>query len=94
MILETLLGTLLLLCPPLVWQDLLNAVGASTYHLIQTLALPGVPKHFTFEQIVEKITAHYNPKPVIITRFEFNTRVQKGICGRIHYGVSQYYGAL
>ena len=31
-----------------------------------------------FEQIVEKVTAHYNPKPlVIIKRFEFNMRVQK-----------------
>ena len=57
---------------------LLNAVGASTYRLIKTLALPGVPKDLTFEQIVEKVTAHYNPKPsVIIKRFEFNTRVQK-----------------
>ena len=57
---------------------LLNAVGASTYRLIKTLALPGVPKDFTFEQIVKKVTAHYNPKPfVIIKRFEFNTRVQK-----------------
>ena len=57
---------------------LLNAAGASTYRLIKTLALPGVPKDLTFEQIVEKVTAHYNPKPsVIIKRFEFNTRVQK-----------------
>ena len=57
---------------------LLNAVGASTYRLIKTLALPGVPKDFTFEQIVKKVTAHYNPKSfVIIKRFEFNTRVQK-----------------
>ena len=42
---------------------LLNAVGASTYRLIKTLSLPGGPKDFTFEQIVEKVTAHYNPKP-------------------------------
>ena len=50
----------------------------STYRLIKTLALPGVPKDLTFEQIVEKVTAHYNLKPsVIIKCFEFNTRVQK-----------------
>ena len=57
---------------------LLNAAGASTYRLIKTLALPGVPKDLTFEEIVEKVAAHYNPKPsVIMKRFEFNTRVQK-----------------
>lgn len=45
--------------------------------MIKTLALPGVPKGLTFEQIVENVTAHYNPKPsVIIKDFEFNTRVQ------------------
>ena len=32
---------------------LLNAAGASTYRLIKTLALPGVPKDLMFEQTVE-----------------------------------------
>jgi hypothetical protein len=46
--------------------------------LIKTLALPGIPKDLTFEQIMEKVTAHHNPKPsVIIKCFEFKTRVQK-----------------
>ena len=33
---------------------LLNAAGASTYRLIKTLALPGVPKDLTFEQMLRR----------------------------------------
>ena len=32
---------------------LLNGVGAPTYRLIKTLALPGTPKDLSFEEIVE-----------------------------------------
>ena len=59
---------------------LLNGVGASTYRLIKTLAFPGTrtPKELTFEQIVERVRNHFDPKPSpIIKRYEFNTRKQK-----------------
>ena len=57
---------------------LLNGVGASTYRLIKTLALPGSPKDLTFEEIVDNVRSHFNPKPSpIVKRFEFNTRRQK-----------------
>ena len=57
---------------------LLNGVGAPTYRLIKTLALPGTPKDFTFEEIVDRVRNHFNPKPSpIIKRFEFNTRKQR-----------------
>ena len=57
---------------------LLNGVGASTYQLIKTLALPGTLKELTFEQIIERVRDHFNPKPSqIIKRYEFNTRKQK-----------------
>ena len=57
---------------------LLNGVGAPTYRLIKTLALPGTPKDLTFEEIVERVRNHFNPKPSpIIKRYEFNTRKQK-----------------
>ena len=57
---------------------LLNGVGASTYRLIKTLALPGRPKDLTVEEIVKRVKVHFNPKPSpIIKRFEFNTRCQK-----------------
>ena len=42
---------------------LLNGVGAPTYRLIKTLSLPGNPKDLTFEEIVERVKSHFNPKP-------------------------------
>ena len=57
---------------------LLNGVGPSTYRLIKTLSLPKTPKDFKFDEIVEKVRTHFNPKPsAVIKRFEFNTRRQK-----------------
>lgn len=57
---------------------LLNAVGPTTYRLIKTLSLPGKPTDHTFEELVEKVKTHFNPKPsAIIKRFEFNTRKQR-----------------
>ena len=57
---------------------LLNGVGPVTYRLIKTLALPGMPKDLSFEEIVERVKRHFNPKPLpIVRRFEFNTRCQK-----------------
>ena len=57
---------------------LLTAVGPSTFHLIKTVSLPKAPGDFTFEELVEKVKTHFNPKPSpIVKRFEFNTRCQE-----------------
>jgi hypothetical protein len=57
---------------------LLNAVGPTTYRLIKTLSLPGKPTDHTFEELVEKVKTHFNPKPsVFIKRYEFNTIKQR-----------------
>ena len=42
---------------------LLNGVGAPTYRQIKTLALPGTPKDLMFEEIVDRVRNHFNPKP-------------------------------
>ena len=56
---------------------LLNAVGASTYRLIRTLVAPSKVSEVSFEDIVKRAKAHFNPKPSpIVKRFEFNTRRQ------------------
>ena len=56
---------------------LLNAVGPSTYRLIKTLCLPGKPTDHSFEEIVDKVKNHINPKPSpIVKRLEFNKRKQ------------------
>ena len=57
---------------------LLTAVGRQTYHVIRDLALPKSQKELSYEELVEIVTTHYNPKPSpIIKRFEFNTRCQE-----------------
>ena len=50
---------------------LLNAVGPATYRLVKTLAISGKPTDLSFEDIVEKVKLHFNPKPSpIIKRYE------------------------
>ena len=57
---------------------LLNAVGASTYRLLKTLASPKKVDELTFEELVRLAKVHFNPKPSpIVKRFEFNSRCQK-----------------
>ena len=54
---------------------LINAVGPSTYRLLKTLCLLGKPADQSFEEIVECVKKHFNPKPSpIVKRFEFNKR--------------------
>ena len=74
---------------------LINGAGATTYRLIKTLALPETPKDLTFEEIVKRVTTHFNPKPsLIVEQFEFNTRIQSdsesvaNFYGRSHNTVS------
>ena len=69
---------------------LLNAAGPTTYRLVKTLAVPGKPTDLSFDEIVEKVKLHFNPKPSpIIKRYEFNTRKQKPT-----ETVSEYVAAL
>ena len=57
---------------------LLNAVGPSTYRLLKTLCLPDKPTDHSFEEIVDRVKTHFNPKPSpIVKRFEFNKRKQQ-----------------
>ena len=66
---------------------LLNGVGVPTYRLIKTLSLPGNPKDLTFEEIVEKVKSHFNPKPCIAhseaVRVQHETTERKRASGRI-----------
>ena len=69
---------------------LLNAAGPTTYRLVKTLVVPGKPTDLSFDEIVEKVKLHFNPKPSpIIKRYEFNTRKQKPT-----ETVSEYVAAL
>ena len=69
---------------------LLTAVGPATYRLVKTLAIPGKPTDLSFEDIVEKLKTHFNPKPSpIIKRYEFNTRKQQP-----NETISEYVAAL
>ena len=57
---------------------LLNAVGPSTYRLLKTLCLPDKHIDHSFEEIVDWVKLHFNPKPSpIVKRFEFNKRKQQ-----------------
>ena len=45
--------------------------------LVKSLVLPQVME-FTFQELVEKVATHFNPKPSpIMKRFHFNTRCQQ-----------------
>ena len=57
---------------------LLNAVGASTYRLLKTLASPSNLTDLSVEEIVARAKAHFNTKPSpIVKRYDFNTRCQR-----------------
>ena len=57
---------------------LLTSAGASTYRLVKSLVLPQKITEFTFQELVEKVKTHFNPKPSpIMKRFQFNTRCQQ-----------------
>ncbi len=55
-----------------------SVCGSKTYKLIRNLTMPGKPSDKTFEEIVELVQNHENPKPsAIVQRFKFNTRFRK-----------------
>ena len=54
---------------------LLTVCGPSTYQLLKNLVQPRTPMDNTYDEIVETLKTHFNPKPSpIIQRFKFNTR--------------------
>ena len=57
---------------------LLALMGAPTYKLLANLAAPTEPGELTYEDVVDKLEAHFKPKPIIIAeRFRFYKRNQE-----------------
>ena len=57
---------------------LLTVCGPSTYELIKSLILPNRISDKTYEQIIEVLGTHYNPKPSpIIQRYKFHIRERR-----------------
>ena len=55
----------------------LNSVGGTAYGVLRNLVAPDNPMDKTFEEIVTKLTEHYDPKPLIIVeRYHFHKRNQ------------------
>ena len=56
---------------------LLSAIGAKAYALLRNLLAPVPPREKTFEELVETLKSHYEPKPLTIAeRFHFHRRAQ------------------
>ena len=54
---------------------LLSFCGPATYRLIRNLASPKKPTELKFQNIVDLVTKHHDPKPsAIVQRYRFNTR--------------------
>ena len=57
---------------------LLALMGAPTYKLLASLAAPTKPGELTYEDVVDKLEAHFKPKPIIIAEcFRFYKRNQE-----------------
>ena len=57
---------------------LLIACGAKTYKLIRRLLAPAKPDAVDYQNIVDKVKDHLNPKPsCILLRFRINSRNQR-----------------
>ena len=53
---------------------LLSSCGVDTYQLIRNVVAPEKPTARTFDQLVELVQRHHNPRPsVIMQRFRFNS---------------------
>ena len=56
---------------------LLTSIGKETYSLLRSLVAPAKPKDKSYEDVVEVLTNHFKPKPIIIAeRFKFYERNQ------------------
>ncbi|KAK3728301.1 hypothetical protein QZH41_018117, partial [Actinostola sp. cb2023] len=57
---------------------LLTAVGPETYGLLRNLVTPDKPDSKEYKELVQILTEHLNPKPLVIAeRFNFNNRLKK-----------------
>lgn len=57
---------------------LISCMGPTTYGLLRNLVQPDVPKGKTYKDIVDVLSKHLEPKPLIIAeRFRFNRCNQK-----------------
>ena len=55
----------------------LSCIGKETFGLLRALVAPAKPKDKTYEAMVETLTKHLAPKPIVIAeRFRFNKRDQ------------------
>ena len=56
---------------------LLTVVGPRTYSLLRDIVAPTKPSELKYEEIMEKLNKHYDPKPLVIAeRFKFHKRNQ------------------
>ena len=57
---------------------LLNAMGSKTFNLLLNVAAPKKPNELQYADIVELLTKHFDPAPLIIAeRFKFHKRDQR-----------------
>ena len=55
----------------------LSTIGGTTYGLVRNLVAPDVPVSKSFRELADKLTEHFEPKPIIIAeRFHFHKRNQ------------------
>lgn len=47
----------------------LSVMGPKTFNLLRNLLLPDKPGSKTYEQIVDTLTAHFLPKPLVIAEW-------------------------
>ena len=56
----------------------LTVSGAELYQLVRSLTSPGKPSDRTYDEVIELVKKHLNPKPnVIVERYKFNSRSRK-----------------
>ena len=56
----------------------LATCGASTYETLKNLCLPSEVKDVSFSEIIQKLTTHYTPEPLLIyERYIFGKRTRK-----------------
>ena len=65
------------------WADnqidtFLCCIGRDNFSLLRTLVAPAKPGDKTYKELVDALTAHLTPKPLVIAeRFPFHKRMQK-----------------
>lgn len=56
----------------------LSVIGPKTFNLLRNLVQPATPGSKTFDEIVDTLTKHFSPKPLVIAeRFRFHKRNQE-----------------